>query len=365
VRLSRRAFDDLPGWSADDVTGVVHGLRRCRDHLAGGAKPYRIGSLGLLSEDFGAAFAALDGFTGAAARHFIEAHFVPFAIAPIEHREDRYAGFVTGYYEPEIAVRAEPDTAFRFPFYRRPADLVSVDASVDHPNLPSAVRFARRTQAGLREYPDRKAIECGYLAGQGLEIAYAASRVDVFFAHVQGAARLVYDDGTVCRITFDGKSGHPFTGIGGLLAERGDIARADVTMATIRDWLDRHPDRQDEILWANRSFIFFKDAPSAQCDGPIAAAKVPLIDGRSLAVDRDIHTFGSLFYIDAPTLASPEGAPFQRTMIAHDTGSAILGVARGDIFAGSGDAAGDWAGSVKHPADFYILVPKAAAERFG
>jgi membrane-bound lytic murein transglycosylase A len=119
------------------------------------------------------------------------------------------------------------------------------------------------------------------------------------------------------------------------------------------------------ILWRNRSYIFFRDAPVDDPGlGPVAAAKVPLTPGRSIAVDRLLHTFGTPFYIDAPTLHAFGGEGFQRLMIAQDTGSAIVGAARGDLFAGSGDAAGEIAGVIKHPARFFMLAPASTAERF-
>ncbi len=184
--------------------------------------------------------------------------------------------------------------------------------------------------------------------------------------HVQGAARLRYPDGTVRRITYAAKAGHPFSAVGRLLIDRGAIDAKTVSMQSIRDWLYAHPDQVDEVLWHNRSYIFFREAevddPEA---GPIAAAKVPLVAGRSLAVDRLIHTFGFPFFIRSESLTHLDhGKPFQRLMLALDTGTAIVGPARGDIFTGSGYEAGEQAGTVRNDADFFILVPKAAAARF-
>ena len=134
-------------------------------------------------------------------------------------------------------------------------------------------------------------------------------------------------------------------------------------MQSIRAWLAKNPDRVDEVLWRNRSYIFFREAAVEEPElGPIAAAKVPLTPGRSVAVDRLLHTFGTPFYIDAPSLTAFGGESFRRLMIAQDTGSAILGPARGDLFAGSGDAAGEIAGVVRNAADFYALLPKPLVE---
>jgi membrane-bound lytic murein transglycosylase A len=245
----------------------------------------------------------------------------------------------------------------------RPDDLVDVDDANRPDGMDPYLAFGRRTQAGPVEYFDRQAIESGALAGRGLEIAWLESRTDAFFIHVQGAARLEMTDGAAKRVTYAAKSGQRFTGIGRVLADMGEIALAEVTMQSIRAWLAAHPDRLDEILWQNRSYIFFREAAVEDSSlGPVAAAKVPLTPGRSVAVDRLLHTFGTPFYIDAPSLAAFSGQSFRRLMIAQDTGSAITGPARGDLFAGSGDAAGAIAGVVRHAADFYALLPRSLVE---
>ncbi|MFZ2099700.1 MAG: MltA domain-containing protein, partial [Oricola sp.] len=176
---------------------------------------------------------------------------------------------------------------------------------------------------------------------------------------VQGAARLRFADGNTIRVTYDGKTGHPFTAIGKRLVERGEIDPDAVSMNAIRRWLADHPGEARPLMEENRSYIFFREAavddPAA---GPIAAAKVPLTAGRSLAVDRLLHTFGSPIFVGADKV---NGRPWRKLMIAQDTGSAIVGAARGDLFMGSGAAAGERAGAVRSPADFVLLVPKGVA----
>jgi membrane-bound lytic murein transglycosylase A len=357
------AFSDLPGWQDDDPAPVVAALRRCHDHVTT-AKPYRTGSLGISVEDLLPAFkaAGVDVSGAKQARAFFEEHFVPFRIRP----DGNGTGFVTAFYEPEIEVRATADDDFRFPFYRRPDDLVDIDENNRPKGMDPYFAFGRLRNGSIEEYPDRRAIEGGLLAGRGLDIAYARSKVDVFFAHVQGAARLIFPDGSRRRITYAAKTGHRFSAIGRLLIERDEIDAATVSMASIRNWLAANPERVDEVLWHNRSFIFFREAPVEDEDlGPVAAAKVPLEPGRSLAVDRLIHTFGVPFYIASETLTHLDGGrSFGRLMLALDTGSAIIGPARGDIFTGSGEAAGNLAGSVRNDADFFIFVPRAAAARY-
>ena len=362
--LEPLAFADLKGWEGDDPSGLFRAMRACRSHILG-TKPYRTGALGLSSDDL---LPLLDEAQttepqdAAAARRFFEARCVPFLIRRAEGKK----GFVTAFFEPEIEVRAAPDAVFRFPFYRRPDDLIDLDDANRPAGLDASYMFGRRQDGVVSAYPDRGEIDRGYLAGRGLEIAWAKSKVDVFFVHVQGAARLRYGDGSVGRITYAAKAGHPFSAVGRLLIDRGKIDAATVSMQSIRDWLYAHPDEADEVLWHNRSYIFFREAAvDDAAAGPIAAAKVPLLAGRSLAVDRLIHTFGFPFFIRSETLTHLDGGrPFQRLMLALDTGSAIVGPARGDIFTGSGYEAGELAGTVRNDADFYILVPNEAAQRF-
>ncbi len=363
-RLVPARFSALPGWDEDDPTPLMAAMGRCRHHIRT-VKPYKTGSLGITA---GELLALLDAAAAekpegpAAVRAFFEAHCVPFLI----EKADGSPGFVTAFYEPEMAVRATPDAEFRYPFYSRPDDLVDIDDDNRPAGFAPGFAFGLLKAGEIVEHPDRGEIERGYLAGRGLEIAYARSKVDVFFAHVQGAARLVYPDGSVKRITYAGKSGHPFSPIGKLLIDRGEIDAATVSMASIRDWLARHEDQVDEVLWHNRSFIFFRQAAVDDLSlGPIAAAKVPLVAGRSLAVDRLIHTFGLPFFLSSDSLTHMDGGkPFRRLMLALDTGTAIVGPARGDIFTGSGDAAGALAGHVRNAATFHILIPRAAAERY-
>jgi membrane-bound lytic murein transglycosylase A len=363
-RFEPVTFADLKGWKDDNPSGLFDAMRACHRHITA-IKPYRTGSAGLAADDLlplltDALLAAPR--SAAEARAFFEARCVPFRI----RRADEKAGFVTAFFEPEIEVSAVPDDVHRHPFYRRPDDLIDLDDGNRPAGLDASYMFGLSRDGVVSAYPDRGEIDRGYLVGRGLEIAWAKSKVDVFFVHVQGAARLRYADGTVRRITYAAKAGHPFSAVGRLLLDRGEIDPATVSMQTIRDWLYAHPNEVDEVLSHNRSYIFFRDAavddPSA---GPIAAAKVPLVAGRSLAVDRVIHTFGFPFFIRSESLTHLDGGrPFQRLMLALDTGSAIVGPARGDIFTGSGYDAGELAGTVRNDADFFILIPKAAAARF-
>lgn len=363
-RLKPVSFPELAGWEEDDPSPLFAALEACRNYVRS-TKPYRAGSLGLTSADLEPLLEAAKQQTRrdpVSARSFFESESRPFLI----ERLDGGRGFVTAFYEPEVEVSSKEEGEYRFPFYRRPADLADIDNSNRPIGMDPSYCFGLMKDGVISSYPDRRMIDQGCLEGRGLEIAWAKSKIDVFFAHVQGAARLRFPDGRLVRITYAAKAGHPFSAIGKLLIERGEIAPAEISMQSIRKWLAEHPGEADAVLWHNRSYIFFREAAVDDLSlGPIAAAKVPLIAGRSLAVDRHIHTFGYPFFIRAEGLTRLDGGkPFARLMLALDTGSAIIGPARGDIFTGSGDLAGELAGAVRNAADFYILIPKQAAARF-
>lgn len=363
LSLAPASFDHLPGWRSDDPRPIVDGLKDCARHIAS-VKPYKTGTLGLSCADLTPALSAAveeNHRTVSQARQFFEAHFQPFVIDTGANG----SGFVTAYYEPEIEVSAHRSEHYCHPIYNRPHDLIALDDSNRPADLDPSFAFGRKTNGQIVEYPDRRAIDQGFLDGRGLEIAWAHSRVDVFFMHIQGSARLRFEDGTMRRVTYAAKTGHPFTAIGRVLISWKEQHPDRVTMQSLRQWLSDNPDRVDDVLWHNRSYIFFREAPVDDPGrGPVAAAKVPLRAGRSLAVDRLIHTFGTPIFVQSDELTHLSGGPFRRLMLAQDTGSAIVGAARGDIFTGSGSRAGALAGSVKHEAAFYAFVPKSAAGRF-
>lgn len=347
------AFGDLPGWREDDHDAALAAFRRSAAYALN--TPYRTGSLGVEACAFTDAFAQTANIPSVQGqgKGFFERHFSPFLVAA----NDDSTGFVTSFYEPQLEASPVRTQHFSMPLLGVPDDLVKIDDDDRPPGFDFA--FGRMSEEGVVEYFDRAEIEAGALGEKARPLAWVASKVDAFFVHVQGCARLLFPDKTIQRLTYAAKSGHPFTGPGRVLADMGEIAREDVTMQSIRAWFRQNPGRVDEILHQNRSYIFFREAGVADpALGPVAAAKVPLTPGRSLAVDRLLHTFATPFFIDAPSLDAFGEPSFRRLMIAQDTGSAIVGPARGDLFAGCGDAAGEIAGVVRHPARFFALLPR-------
>ncbi|WAJ28659.1 murein transglycosylase A [Antarcticirhabdus aurantiaca] len=364
VSCERRRFPDLPGWFGEPhLAPAFAAFRRSAPRFLSGDA--RSGTLGVSADSFReaaeASLAARERIEEAEARAFFERFFVPLAIRPGPNARGG-RGFLTGYYEPVVPASPVRTAEFQTPLYAPPDDLVKVDDETRPDGLDPSFRFARRRSDGqLDEHPDRGAITDGALDGRGLEIAWLADPVDAFFIHVQGSARLEYPDGRRPRVTYAAKTGHPFTAIGRILVEEGELRLEDADMDGIRRWLAAHPARVDALLRRNRSFIFFREAPVEDEQlGPVAAAKVPLEPLASIAVDRELHTFGVPVFVGTDALGI-EGAPFRRLTVAQDTGSAILGPARADLFVGSGREAGSLAGRVRHAADFALLVPEPLA----
>lgn len=337
--LTRVAFSALPGWDDAAAAALLAGVRR---HLAPEimSRPHEAQWLAAL-----AAVLPADGEP----RQIVEDLFAPYAIdAP---------GFLTAYYEPVIPASRTRHGPFRTPLYRRPDDLVRTAPRAD---LPGDGTFARRCADGsLAPYPDRAAIAAGALDGLRLELAYVADPVDAFFAQVQGSARLALDDGSTVRISYHGKTGHPYTAIGRVLIDRGVLPEGGASMRTIREALAADAALVDPVLSQNRSYVFFRERPSMGEEyGPIAAAGLPLVPWRSLAVDRAHIALGTPVWVETDV---PGHGPFADVMIAEDTGSAIKGPARGDMFIGSGDAAGAIAGEMKAAARLTLFRPHVAS----
>jgi membrane-bound lytic murein transglycosylase A len=350
-------FSDIPGWAEDDHSAAFRAFRSSAGLIV--KTPPKTRSLGVdgagLTSAARHALARPDELGREDARLFFETYFYPHRIGA--------GGFVTGYYEPELMASRSRTADFSVPLYRRPDDLVDVGEANRPPGWDPEIRFARRTAAGILPFFDRAEIEAGALNGRGLELAWLRDPVDAFFIHVQGSARLRLLGGGTMRVAFDGKSGQPYTSIGRLAVERGILARDAAHKDGLEAWLKLHPEAGRALMRENRSFIFFRETELAEDEGPLGAAGVPLTAGRSLAVDRFLLTFHTPIWVAAADLPDPDAPtrPFRRLMIAQDTGSAIVGPARGDIFFGSGDRAGSLAGRVRHGAEMIALLPVPSA----
>jgi len=255
------------------------------------------------------------------------------------------AAHVTGYYEPVLPARRVRDGPFVHPVYRMPdaATLAAVRRRLGH--------------APSREDIDRD----GVLAGLGLEIAWLDDPVALFFLHVQGSGALVLEDGRTEHVGFAGTNGLVYRSIGRVMVERRFVERANATAATIRAWLDRHPARRDEILFANPRYVFFEPLAG---DGPVGSSGAALVAGRSIAVDPHDVPPGMLAWLRTSSSNVTAGAPLvSRFVFSQDSGAAIRGAGRVDLFEGSGDAAGAAAGARDQNGDLLVLLCAPQAGR--
>jgi membrane-bound lytic murein transglycosylase A len=210
-------------------------------------------------------------------------------------------------------------------------------------------------------YYDRGQIEDGIIAGRGLEICWLKSQTDLLFAQIQGSARVRLEDGSTVRINYAAHNGYPYTAIGRVLIDRGIIPKEQMSMQKIREWLEQNPDGAKELRRQNRSYIFFREVQLSDKDEAVGAQGVPLTPGRSIAVDKSLHVYGTPFFIEGqlPIESEQSKTPFHRLMIAQDTGSAITGPARADLYFGAGADAGRVSGRLRHNMHFVMLVPNS------
>ena len=350
-------FAELEGWSSDDHAAAFAAFRVSCRAIAEGSPALRAAAAPppAFIPICRRALEVSAWSDAAATRAFFEQHFEPMRVRPHNGQ-----GFLTGYFEPEIAGARAPSSDFNAPVLARPDDLVTLGPGDERGNLDPALAAARRTPAGLEPFPDRAAILDGALAGQGLERLYLRDRVELFIVQVQGSARVRLDDGRLMRLTYSGRNGHPYTSIGRILIDEGRIAAADMSLEILMDWLRAHPAEADAVMRRNRSYVFFEVSESIDpARGPIGGAGVPLTPGRSLAVDRSLWAYGLPVFVgaDIATLGQSAGR-LRRLTVAQDTGSAIVGPARADFFWGSGTEAGRLAGLTRHRLDFVVLWPK-------
>ena len=354
-------FADLPGWAEDDHASAFSTfVASCRPIVRGRPPSERSKQPALPMQKalIPVCRRALKrpNLDRDAARRFFEENFRPLRIAKL----DRDEGFLTGYYEPIVDGSRFPTQIFNVPMYHRPPDLLAPDARPGA-SFPNRGRVVRVTASGEHvPYYDRGEIEDGALSGRWLEICWLKSQADLLTIQIQGSARVRLEDGVILRVNYDGHNGYPYTAVGRVLIERNIIPREKMSMAAIRDWMLANPLAANEVRRQNRAYVFFRVVGLTGDRQPAGGQGVALTPGRSIAVDRPLHAYGTPFFIEAdlPISAPGTAEPFRRTMIAQDTGSAIVGPARADLYFGAGVEAGRVAGRVRQAGRFAMLVPR-------
>lgn len=350
------AFNALPGWFDDRVQDVWPAFRA---ECAALAKPdFTMRAFATPCADA----AAIDPTDAAAIRAFFESHFSPYQVVAADGST---GGLVTGYYEPLLAGSRMKTPRFGVPLYAAPDDLLTIDLSGLYPDLKDKRLRGRIDGRKVVPYWTRAEIESGKAPVDGKALVYVEDPIEAFFLEIQGSGRVKLADGTVMRVGYADQNGHPYRSIGRVLIDRGEITLDRASMQGIREWASRHPDQLRALLDENPSYVFFREVPAplpgsfeAAIDGPFGALGVPLLAGRSIAVDARSIPLGAPVFLATTYPLSTK--PLQRLVMAQDTGGAIRGAIRADFFWGFGDAAGREAGRMRQDGRMWVLWPKDA-----
>ena len=361
--LRHSSFDDLPDVFKDDLAAFwTPFLRSCAAVVATAPELRKAVAPGA-AQRLACARALSLGYETTAANiaAYLRDHFDPCLISP---RDGDHRAFFTAYYRPEVRASRIRSFTFREPLFARPDDLVTLEPGQENAVLRGFSSARRQSDGTLIPYATRAEIDAGALGERARPLAYVADAIEAFMIHVQGSARLVLDDGQALDLTYAGRNGQPYTSIGKILIERGDIKLEDMTLERLKAWVRANGQEPGErgraLLHTNQSFIFFSSAPAdAAAPGPIGAAGLPLTPFRSIAIDRSVWPYGLPFWIDVDApWSSAHDTSFKRLVIGQDTGTAIVGPARADLFFGDGPQAGHLAGSVRHHGRMFVLQPK-------
>lgn len=330
LKLQQISFEDLSGWQKDNQDMAVISLINSCNQFAKMPDNKQIGGkIGdIIVGDFHDVCdiaEVVKGMSSRQARNFFENWFVPFEVSD---RNGNEQGLFTGYFVPELRGSKNKTDLYQYPVYARPQDLTLT----------------------------REEIEDGALDGKNLELVWVDDKVDLFFMQIQGSGRVIFEDGQIMRLGFGGKNNQPYSSIGKYIIENNIIPNGDFSYFSIKDWLKNNPDEAKKIMNVNQSYVFFKPSNSNEVIGSQGA---PLMPYRSLAVDTDIIPLGFPMWLDI----SAVGAPYQKLVIAQDTGSAIKGAVRGDVFFGRGKNAENLAAKMNYKGKYYILLPTAAVDR--
>jgi len=371
ITLTATSFADLPSWAASDSHAGLEAFRRSCSEIQDKAADAPLGGVGYAGTitDWGAACrqaAALQSIGPESARAFFESAFVPYRVSQASPD-----GLFTGYFEPELKGSRTRHGPYQTPLYGVPPDLVMIDRDIfrDSLNAPmmGGMMMAMMMRMRFVPYPARAEIVREGIPASPL--FYVDDSIDAFFLQVQGSGRIVLDDGTVVRAAYAGQNGWPYTAIGAVLLERGELTREEISLQSIRGWLQTHPDEAEAVLDTNESYVFFSEQPIGDPTlGALGAEGVPLTPGASLAVDRSVHALGVPVWLEgsAPDAdASRPDRPLNALLVMQDTGGAIKGVVRGDVYWGYGAQAQSIAGRMKHPGRLTVLLPRALAARLG
>ena len=342
LKIKEVEFDDLEEWDNDRHDLAVNAFVKSCDKFALQPNSKKIGAgIGNIKirdlRNVCEMAKVIDGMSNKQAKKFFENWFTPFKVSS---KKGKDTGLFTGYYEIKLYGRREKDEKYRYPIYAKPEDFDGKD-----------------------KYNVREEIEDGLLDEKGLELFYVDDKIDLFFLHIQGSGQIVLENNVIKRVGFAAKNNQPYTSIGKVMIEKGILKKKEVSAGTIKEWLRNNPDQADEIMNENQSFIFFTELKDDYIRGAQGAVLTP---ERSLAVDKSIMPFGFPIWLETTLPIQNKGkTPYSRLVVSQDTGSAIKGAVRGDVFFGFGERAEELASYMQQKGKYYILLPNNVAERMG
>ena len=344
ARYEPAAFANLPGW-----TQAPHAAS-ARAFVAGCSRLANARALQAACDEA----KALPAGDDAAARAFFERAFSAYAIIAPEGTAE---GQVTGYYEPVLEGSRTRSARFSRPVYGLPADLVVVDLAAQYPELRGMRLRGRLNGRRLEPYYSRGEIEGRNGTFAAPVVAWIADPVEFFFLQIQGSGQIQLESGERIRVGFAEQNGHPYRSLGRHLVERGEMTLDQASMQSIKAWAAANPQRLQEALNHNASYVFFRELPAA--GGPSGALGVPLEAGYSIAVDARYVPLGAPVFLATTYPLSPQ--PLERLVMAQDTGGAIRGAVRADFFWGTGAEAGMLAGRMRQQGRMWLLWPRGEA----
>ena len=349
--LQAARFADLPGWGDDDLTAAWPAfLQSCR---ALASKPKWLLWRAACTE--AKTIAANDG---AAQRRFFEARFQPYLLTNPDATTN---GLITGYYEPLLRGSRRRSASFSQPVLGVPSDLLTIELADVFPDL-KGMRLRGRLQGNkVIPYYSRADINAREANYADRVLLWVDDAVELFFLQIQGSGRVSLPDGSMVRIGYADQNGHPYQAIGRVLAERGELKIEQTSMQNIQAWARANPEKLNDVLNANPSYVFFREVPAKGNEGPQGALGVPLTAERSIAVDPRQVPLGAPVFL--ATTQPATALPLRRLMLAQDTGGAIRGVVRADFFWGFGAEAGNQAGRMKQQGQMWVLLPPGVAPK--
>lgn len=348
------SFTALPGWGSDNLQSFAQAFEKSCSRIQKAAPDKKFGALEAAGNYANwqkpcGEFLAMKDPDNQALSIFFENHFTPHAVMA----DGKAEGLFTGYYEASLNGSRKKSKTYNVPLYARPDDLVMVQLGEFRDDLKGRRIAGRVVNGKLKSYEDRTDIVDGKWPHNDKALVWIDNAVDAFFVQIQGSGVVQLDDGGTMRVGYAGQNGHPYYAIGRELIKREQLTKENVSMQSIRDWLEANSDQADEIMNTNASYVFFQELEG---EGPLGGEGVALTAGRSLAIDRSLISYGIPIWTDfaAPVERMPR---LQKLMVAQDTGGAIRGPVRGDVFWGYGQTAENLAGPMKSKGRYWFLLP--------